>query len=202
MSKYALALLVLLLVSTSCIPSPTVTPTAVPPVTLAPTAAPTSAGPGRCHTSGPLPDPNCTPGELNPAVTQATISQTICVSGWTATVRPPLSETNQWKQTVALNYNIAGFDPTQYEGDHLIPLELGGFPGAPGDYRNFWDEARFGTPNAADKDRVENFLKAQVCAGKMSLADAQNGIAHNWTQFLGAVSASVESISSIDEDDQ
>ena len=34
------------------------------------------------------PDPSLTPGVLNPAVTQATIHSTICVSGWTATIRP------------------------------------------------------------------------------------------------------------------
>ena len=32
-------------------------------------------------------------GALNPAVTQATIRTTICVSGWTATIRPPVSYT-------------------------------------------------------------------------------------------------------------
>jgi hypothetical protein len=32
------------------------------------------------------PDPTCTPGALNPAVTQATIGSTICKSGWTATI--------------------------------------------------------------------------------------------------------------------
>lgn len=198
MLRYTLALALLLLAS-ACNITPVPIPTAAP--TALPTALPTQAGPGRCHVKGLLPDPNCTPGELNPAVTQATIQSTICVSGWTATGRPSLSATNEWKQTVAQSYNITNFDPTQYEGDHLIPLELGGFPGAAGDYRNFWDEARFGTPNAADKDRVENFLKAQVCAGRMSLADAQTGIAHDWTQFLGAVSASVEAISPVDEDD-
>ena len=36
-----------------------------------------------------LPDPTRTPGALNPEVTQATIGATICVRGWTQTVRPP-----------------------------------------------------------------------------------------------------------------
>ena len=43
--------------------------------------------PGSCHAkgSGPYsePDPKCTPGALNPAVTQDTIDRTICKSGWT-----------------------------------------------------------------------------------------------------------------------
>jgi hypothetical protein len=34
------------------------------------------------------PDPHRTPGAINPAVTQDTIASTICVKGWTRTVRP------------------------------------------------------------------------------------------------------------------
>jgi hypothetical protein len=34
------------------------------------------------------------------------------------------------------------------------------------------------------KDSVENFLAKQVKDGAMSLADAQKGIANDWTQFL------------------
>src|SRR5690242_19992277 len=37
--------------------------------------------------AGDLPDPVKTPGALNPDVTQETIRQTICVPGWTASVR-------------------------------------------------------------------------------------------------------------------
>src|ERR1700751_1081179 len=67
------------------------------------TAPATSAPPGAgsCHARGSgldvLPDPPCTPGATNPTVTQATIHQTICTSGWTATVRPPESYTEQLK---------------------------------------------------------------------------------------------------------
>jgi len=35
------------------------------------------------------PDPETTPGVINPEVTQANIQQTICVKGWTRTLRPP-----------------------------------------------------------------------------------------------------------------
>jgi hypothetical protein len=47
------------------------------------------APPTSCAARGALPDPACTPGALNPDVTPATIGATICMSGWTATVRPP-----------------------------------------------------------------------------------------------------------------
>lgn len=40
------------------------------------------------------------PGAVNPAVTQGDIATTICVSGWTANVRPPASYTTalRWQQ--------------------------------------------------------------------------------------------------------
>ena len=38
-----------------------------------------------------------TPGVLNPDVTQANIGSTICVRGWTRTVRPPVDYTNALK---------------------------------------------------------------------------------------------------------
>ena len=40
-----------------------------------------------------LPDPNCTPGAIDTAVTQDNIDSTICASGYTATVRPANSVT-------------------------------------------------------------------------------------------------------------
>lgn len=46
----------------------------------------------------PLPNANLTPGVKNPAVTQENIQDTICVNGWTATVRPPSSYTNTLKK--------------------------------------------------------------------------------------------------------
>ncbi len=37
---------------------------------------------------GALPDPTRTPGALNPEVRQDTIETTICLRGWTRTIRP------------------------------------------------------------------------------------------------------------------
>src|SRR5438270_13269006 len=51
-----------------------------------------------CHQQGADPDPGCTPGALNPAVTQATIHQTICVSGYTKTIRPSVPEATRLKR--------------------------------------------------------------------------------------------------------
>src|SRR5581483_11403862 len=67
-------------------------------------------------------------GALNPDVTQSNIATTICVRGWTATVRPPETYTTTLKvrQLAALAY--ADQNPADYEEDHIIPLELGGAP--------------------------------------------------------------------------
>ena len=122
--------------------------------------------PGSCHAIGSglysRPDPRCTPGALNPAVTQATIDQTICVEGWTDTVRPPESVTEQEKAASMAAYGDTG-SMSDYEYDHFVPLELGG---ATNDPRNLWPEPG-ASPNP--KDAVEDELRQEVCDGQMTL---------------------------------
>ncbi|MFD5461733.1 hypothetical protein ACFWIQ_02750 [Kitasatospora sp. NPDC127059] len=129
----------------------------------------------------PLPDPSCTPGAYNPAVTQATIGQTICVSGWTATVRPPTSYTNALKAQQIAQYGYSDTNPSDYEEDHFVPLELGG---APRDPRNLWPEPRYGNEPAQSKDSVETRLKNAVCGHKVTLDAARSAIASDWTTAL------------------
>jgi hypothetical protein len=107
-----------------------------------------------------------TPGALNADVTPATIHSTICVRGWTKTVRPPVEYTNALKVKQMREYGESG-DPSGYQEDHLISLELGG---APTDPRNLWPEPY---PRASSVDEIENELNAKVCSGDLSLADAQ-----------------------------
>lgn len=129
----------------------------------------------------PLPDPNCQPGAYNPDVTQSTIGSTICVSGWTATVRPPTSYTNPLKVKQIDEYGYSDTSTADYEEDHLVPLELGGAPKAT---TNLWPEPRYGTQTATSKDGVETKLKNAVCSGKITLSAARSAIAHNWTTAL------------------
>src|SRR5436190_23881636 len=97
------------------------------PVTIA--AAPANAQ--TCSQAYlPLPDPSCQPGTYNPDVTQSTIDTTICVSGWTATVRPPSSYTTALKVKQIAEYGYSDTSTADYEEDHLVPLELGGAPKA------------------------------------------------------------------------
>ena len=137
------------------------------------TAVPELAG-SKCQMRGRLPDPICTPGSIDPAVTDANVASTICVSGYTATIRPSSSYTGSLKRQQMVEYGFTD-SLSAHEEDHLISLELGG---AAADPTNLWPEPG-ASPN--DKDRIENFLRSAVCAGRISLSDAQKRIATDWT---------------------
>jgi hypothetical protein len=139
-----------------------------------------------CSTSYlPLPDPSCTPGVTNPAVTQATIGSTICVSGWTATIRPPTSYTNKLKQQGIADYGYSDTSMSDYEEDHFLALEDGGDPRDP---HNLWPEPHSGDGNSYDKDGVETKVKNAICKGTVTLAAAQHAMLTDWAtaeQVLG-----------------
>src|SRR5712692_4628034 len=92
------------------------------------TPSATAGAGGGCHSIGGLPDPLCTPGVADPRVTQDNIHATICVAGYTITVRPPSSYTDALKQQQISQYGYWDTSLADYEEDHLIPLELGGHP--------------------------------------------------------------------------
>src|SRR5579862_6455210 len=129
---------------------------------------------GHCYYQdrGQLPDPRCTPGSIDPIVTQADIRSTICKKNWTTTVRPPESQTEWFKYHVAYPaYRTPQSERTEL--DHLVPLELGGS----NDATNLWPEYP-ASPNP--KDKVEDALNAAVCDGRVALAAAQKAIAADW----------------------
>ena len=111
-------------------------------------------------------DPTLTPGALNPDVTQATIGSTICVLGWTKTVRSPSSYTHALELRQMTQYGENG-PTTNFQEDHFISLELGG---APTDPRNLWPEPQ---PRASQVDKIENQLNQEVCSGKITLAEGR-----------------------------
>jgi hypothetical protein len=128
------------------------------------------------HGDAALPDPGCTPGALNPNVTQASIRTTICVPGWTRTVRPSSSATRKLRAATLTAYHLPA--DARGELDHLVSLELGG---APADVRNLWVEPG---PIPNPKDRIENALKRAVCDGRVTLAAVQRAIVDDWTTAL------------------
>jgi hypothetical protein len=161
-------------------PGPATPPTsaaATPTITAAASPSPAPTLPSSaCVSKDGLPDPNCTPGVIDPSVTQDNIQQTICVSGYTKTVRPPVSYTTPLKIEQMVLYGWAG-PRSDYEEDHLISLELGGHPRDP---KNLWPEPYNIRHGAREKDQIENLLHSRVCSGQMTLQEAQTAIATNW----------------------
>jgi hypothetical protein len=125
-----------------------------------------------------LPDPKVTPG----VATDLTAKQ-ICRKKWGADARHVSAA---MKRQVFENYGLSGNDDEacepdahgrRCEVDHLISRELGGAD----DIKNLWPQP-YGTQpwNAVRKDRVENRLHKEVCAGRISLERAQREIADDY----------------------
>src|SRR5271165_3102264 len=120
------------------------------------------ATPAAAAGQGALPDRIRTPGAFNPEVRQDNIASTICVRGWTRTVRPSRRYTSALKRQQIREWGYADQRMSDYEEDHLVPLGLGG---APYDPRNLWPEPRTTMDgwNADLKDELEAVLARQVC---------------------------------------
>ena len=132
--------------------------------------------------AGDLPFPKMTPGVLNPDVTQANIDSTVCVKGWTKTIRPPTYYTNKLKRLQITQYGYTNTNLKDYEEDHLIPLSVGGHPTDP---RNLWPQPRHSEWGSAKKDALEFALFMGVCRREVTLDDAQKAFATNWVEAYG-----------------
>ena len=134
----------------------------------------------------PVPDPNCTPGAINP---------TLMIE----VLRDPRFTTRCVRDAVttegekAITYDCYSLPhPSNNSGenqicelDHLVSLELGGAD----TLDNVWPQcgpAGVSLPQRffKEKDTVENFLAMQVREGRMDLSQAQKAIATDWTEFL------------------
>jgi len=133
--------------------------------------------------AGDLPDPRITPGATNPEVTQENIQSTVCVKGYTKTIRPPAYYTNKLKKQQLEQYGYADQDPKHYEEDHLIALSIGGSPRDP---KNLWPEPRNTQWSAKEKDALEFVLYKMVCRGEIRLAQAQHEMASDWVKAYKA----------------
>jgi hypothetical protein len=128
-----------------------------------------------------LPDRRLTPGAINPGVTQDNIDSTICVPGFTRSIRPPAHYTSRLKRE-QLDDPTRGYDDRNmrdYEEDHDVPLEAGGNPDDP---RNLWPEPLFGPWNAHMKDQLENRIHELICAHAVTLAQGQAAFLGDWTK--------------------
>jgi hypothetical protein len=121
-----------------------------------------------------LPDPVLTPGASVEMSVKA-----LCAKKWGRDAR---HVTAAMKAEVFARYGLSGnadkackrdAHGRRCEVDHLISRELGGAD----DVDNLWPEPYGGKPwNATRKDRVENRLHKEVCAGNITLEQARDEI--------------------------
>jgi hypothetical protein len=145
-----------------------------------------------CTAIGPLPDPACTPGDILPENTV----DVLCGPSFRTAVIRGSGTTPLQKRSV---YRMYGIHPPMLnkganqvcEIDHLVPLELGGAD----TIANLWPECSEGYAgwNGAgfrEKDQFENYLHREVCARRMSLAEAQIEISTDWFRYWVAAGRS------------
>jgi hypothetical protein len=120
------------------------------------------------HDSVLLPDRSVTPGKV-----RTTDAQQVCHGGSTKQYR----HTTAGEKAMVYHWYAAVKKPgVCCEVDHLISLELGGAD----EVENLWPQPYEPRPGAHEKDAVENWLHAQVCAGSIPLGQAQAQIATDW----------------------
>lgn len=115
-------------------------------------------------------------GAIDVSVTQENLNTTVCVPGYTATVRPPVSYTNKVKHNLATNND----DPKQFELDHYVPLAVGGHPTS---LDNLWLQSWNGSLGAHTKDVVETQVHRKLCKGQLTLKQAQWIFLNGWTKY-------------------
>jgi hypothetical protein len=108
---------------------------------------------------------------INPAVTEATLSSTVCISGWTTTVRSFFASQRAKLEKMKA---LGATDATAFELDHVVPLCAGGSVDDPSNLQlQPWAEA-------TRKDRLEVQACRCLCGGKVSLAEVQADFKGDW----------------------
>lgn len=126
-----------------------------------------------------IPDPELTPGVARTDITQ----DNICKTKWGKDARHVSAA---MKREAFTRYGLTGNadkscikdkNGRHCEIDHCISRELGGAD----DVDNLWPQPYGGKPwNASAKDRVENRLHKEVCAGSITLEQAQKEICSDY----------------------
>jgi len=187
MSKHPASLILIAVLAASgvlqaCAPANNQPPAAEPATPTAGLPSVSRMGMGQrtktsgCVSADGLPDPGCTPGAI---LAGATVDQ-LCRPGYVSSA----AEVPQQLQDEAYAaYGIASPAPGEYEIDHLVPAELGGS----NDIANLWPESAQSSPGAEEKAKVEKYLFQEICAGRITLPQAQNAIATNWVELLSRI---------------
>ncbi len=125
-----------------------------------------------------LPNLHITPGATRAGLSKAKI----CSIKWG---RDERHVTNSMKKHVFKLYGYSGYDDPRCvpagkrrcEIDHLISRELGGADVV----NNLWPQAYGTSPwNAVLKDKLENRLHKEMCAGNITLKAARDMLVNDW----------------------
>ncbi len=127
-----------------------------------------------CVIQDALPDPECTPGAVDPNVTP----EQVCAAGYSEAVHDEVSEA--LKEQVYRAYNIPKGERGKWQVDHFISVGVGGAD----DISNLWIQRKDPRPGYHEKDRLETILHNRICGvgryGPLTLAEAQLMEASNW----------------------
>jgi hypothetical protein len=129
---------------------------------------------------------------LDERVTQQSVADTICRPGYADTVSPPFDELKAHKDQLLAARGIGAAAGLTFALDRRVPVVLGGSPDAPANLDLLPWAGHLGERRKA---RAAVMLKHCVCAGKLSLADAQAAIVGNWSAVytgFGQTSCGVE----------
>jgi hypothetical protein len=125
-----------------------------------------------------IPDLNKTPGKYRSNLSK----EKICLIKWGKDER---HVSDAMKQQAFDLYGYSGYDDPHCvpagrrtcEIDHLISRELGGADVV----ENLWPQAYGTSPwNAVLKDKLENRLHKEMCAGNITLKEARSMLVNDW----------------------
>ncbi len=132
---------------------------------------------------------------LDERVTQQSVGETICRTGYADTVAPPFGELMAHKNRLLAERGIEADNGTAFAIDRRVPVVLGGSPNAPANLDLLpWA----GQQGERRKARAAVMLKRCVCEGKLSLAEAQAAIVGNWSVVYSGFSQTSCDISRLD----
>ncbi|WP_322049351.1 hypothetical protein [Paraburkholderia sp. J67] len=119
------------------------------------------------------------PRLLDARVTQESLAETICRPGYADIVAPPFDAAMALKERLLASRGIDAEDGVTYALDRHVPILLGGSPDAAANFDLLpWG----GHAGERRKSLLTVRLKRCVCAGRISLTQAQSIIAGNWSR--------------------
>ncbi|MBV9197310.1 MAG: hypothetical protein JO168_24510 [Solirubrobacterales bacterium] len=156
--------------TTSPPPATPTTSQATPPIT-----APRTDCRWREYSDGAIGnDPDCAPGELDPAVTVNT-AHTICNHAWvaaTSKLEPPATTLDK----LLIEYQLPG-SPGMFAIARVIPVEDGGSPTSP---MNLYPLPLDGYGGQATRAVVADELRNEICSHRITVTQAAKTLEGDW----------------------